>query len=928
MITLQNFEIPNHNTSGLETTDGRWPYNLEKEARIRDLVEGGVMKLPETYWRNTTKEEMCLEFVDNFKNQYTQLYPNRAALLLSPRNESGMRKFVCTFVRPTELPYEELYDWESPGNPGKGCAAYIANYIRYEELPRPTELPPVVVSPATTLKWQIGDCFDMSILLASLLLGTGYDAYVIIGYATQDVCQNNQDRKTWVNDMEPVVSEEAAKTKSTAKGASKYFSKLKQRPNLESVFDKEQAKKKNAKKAEDVKEVDDDKEAEEDPLQGKRVHAWVMLVGSSSKRKDESITEGDCFFVEPSTGQRVEITDPNYLGVESMFNNHNYWVSMQENKTGNEHRSKDFFNLGDLMRWEPVFVIEDEDDEEDPNDATVGVGGGGERERRTAVNEDQDLVPPSWVQRLTLSRRQYENRYPSHHKLVTYKNAKIDLHAEYSEEDLKVRVVSLKDEFGGTTFGETHTFFRFRKDKLMRRAVYPARNADGAQTMKTVQHEWFDEGRWQPLPGEQPPPGASQEALAQHIFEEGVKRTMIFYGKARLDGLTKRVEVFFPQTKGNEGLTRGDDPPAVKKIMEYYKARDDRLIYRSATFHEPSAANHHESRAQRANLYAGAGSPTDARTAPPLKKMAEKFERNPDVPADQDCAKRTFYITLNEIKVEYHYGEGRITRSNRHYSKDQKSAKDRDGEGIAVTIPLLQPHQKKPGQAVLAEELRMLGTKEKKCLDEIRSKQAFAEEILKNREEEEGRTQAGGGPRKCQAEITVYDTLRNETKEAKVDIEQRKADERRRAEQRKDYLAPYLAQYAKGGDTKNIRLTGKDAIDVKNQVLKDLKERLIQRAHIMQNRLDREKEELARHQTNFHKAQEQMTETKEHDHFIQIVENAIWRIGILETRLERHQQEALQKYANLDMKLREDERLNDGGGAAPGGRHHPTGGGF
>lgn len=31
--------------------------------------------------------------------------------------------------------------------------------------------------------WQRGDCFDMSILLASLLIGYGYDAYVVYGRA-------------------------------------------------------------------------------------------------------------------------------------------------------------------------------------------------------------------------------------------------------------------------------------------------------------------------------------------------------------------------------------------------------------------------------------------------------------------------------------------------------------------------------------------------------------------------------------------------------------------------------------------------------------------------------------------------------------------------------------------------------------------------
>eukprot|EP00659_Diplonema_papillatum_P002956 gene2956-4647_t len=199
---------------------------------------------------------------------------------------------------------------------------------------------------------------------------------------------------------------------------------------------------------------------------------------------------------------------------------------------------------------------------------------------------------------------------------------------------------------------------------------------------------------------------------------------------------------------------------------------------------------------------------------------------------------------------------------------------------VPVAIPVLQPHQKQPKASMLADELRSLVVKEKKALDEIRLKQAFVDDVLRIRQEEEGLT-----GRKCQAEITVYDTLRNETKETKIDEEQRKADERRRAEQRKDYLAPYLSQYCKGTATRDVRLSAKDAVDVKNAVLKDLKDRLIQRAHIMQNRLDREKEELARHQTNFHKSQEQMAESKEHEHYIQIVENAMWRISILEKRL-------------------------------------------
>lgn len=37
------------------------------------------------------------------------------------------QKFVCTTIRPTLLPYPELYEWE-------GCARFVADHITYEPL--------------------------------------------------------------------------------------------------------------------------------------------------------------------------------------------------------------------------------------------------------------------------------------------------------------------------------------------------------------------------------------------------------------------------------------------------------------------------------------------------------------------------------------------------------------------------------------------------------------------------------------------------------------------------------------------------------------------------------------------------------------------------------------------------------------------------
>lgn len=102
-----------------------------------------------------------------------------------PRNERSIRKFICTTIRPTKLPYTELYEWDR-------CAKFIADYLEYEEIPEPTKFPDVIPSPANVLDWQAGDSFDFSITLCSLLIGVGYDAYVVIGTAPKKITTKDE----------------------------------------------------------------------------------------------------------------------------------------------------------------------------------------------------------------------------------------------------------------------------------------------------------------------------------------------------------------------------------------------------------------------------------------------------------------------------------------------------------------------------------------------------------------------------------------------------------------------------------------------------------------------------------------------------------------------------------------------------------------
>ena len=54
----------------------------------------------------------------------------------------------------------------------------------------------MLASPHTIIRHQRGNSFDYATLLCSLLLGAGYDAYVVSGYASREICNMDQSRET------------------------------------------------------------------------------------------------------------------------------------------------------------------------------------------------------------------------------------------------------------------------------------------------------------------------------------------------------------------------------------------------------------------------------------------------------------------------------------------------------------------------------------------------------------------------------------------------------------------------------------------------------------------------------------------------------------------------------------------------------------
>ena len=87
---------------------------------------------PDSYNSNTKKEELILQFVDNFKSQFQYIYPDRKPLFMSPYNECGISKFVCSSLRPTTMKFSQIYDWSQ-------CAQYVSDYLQFVPLDSATD---------------------------------------------------------------------------------------------------------------------------------------------------------------------------------------------------------------------------------------------------------------------------------------------------------------------------------------------------------------------------------------------------------------------------------------------------------------------------------------------------------------------------------------------------------------------------------------------------------------------------------------------------------------------------------------------------------------------------------------------------------------------------------------------------------------------
>lgn len=152
-------------------------------------------------------------------------------------------------------------------------------------------------------------------------------------------------------------------------------------------------------------------------------------------------------------------------------------------------------------------------------------------------------------------------------------------------------------------------------------------------------------------------------------------------------------------------------------------------------------------------------------------------------------------------------------------------------------------------------------------------------------------------------ERSVYDVAReraNEEVHRKGDpVEEQ---EEKTEDTKIDILAPYLVDYQ--GKT----LDALQAEFVMKKCKNDFRKRLMDRAQIIQKRLEEEQDQLKKRRAQMQRRGDNVE--KDEKAFEQYQSNAMFRIQILEQRLSRHEVQAIKKFAELERTLAEDVRLS------------------
>lgn len=483
--------------------------------------------------------------------------------------------------------------------------------------------------------------------------------------------------------------------------------------------------------------------------------------------------------------------------------------------------------------------------------------------------------PPPYTNALNFTRNEYLIRYPPNGKrTIQYYCSKADFYARgINSQSIVMRITNYLD-VECTKVKEIHEWYENRKDKLFKRSRFFIN--------KFHFIEYYH-------------PGSVGE-IKQWTEYPGKAVNIDFYNDGNLERLKRREEIIG------------------EKVTEYYSNRNDNLVKRIVEFTNNKKLV--ENRTTSFTLPGYSSVPGTVSSELYVTSMLQIYDKNPLMEKlNQDDVSSKFYsISEGKVIIKYHYKNGSINNEVKTYyhtragltntlqsnqnnktgylNNDVSNGLNNLGSNSLMEANLMQ----EIGLDDNLEKLQEASTLERECYTQVKLSFQRLQNILKQRYDSEF---------EVIHERTVYEKAIDQAHESSASILSQQTElSLKQAIKSTDYLTPFLRHVK---DINNI--SREEASIIRQNCLDALKMRLVERANIIQSRLNDENILLGKRQEQFQRSQREGEFSKisaEHEKYCT---DALFRIQILEKRLADHEDTSLKKFAELDIKLASDPRL-------------------
>lgn len=614
-----------------------------------------------------------------------------------------------------------------------------------------------------------------------------------------------------------------------------------------------------------------------DLLGGDRVHAWVLVLPADQQgHRGSQRVPAEPVFLEPSSGVAYAPADAPYLGITSVFNERQFWACLSPHLPPGELG----VDLADSRLWEPLLPAASAADAEAASPASALA------DPSTPSPLSLVSAPPSWVQRPSISREEHRARFPTGRRVTFYRGVVLERFQEFEpglQGLVQQRTSYHADDVTLSAPVRVSCVYRHRSDGLCRRVSYPAEDRA---------HEAY---------------GAGREGGLREVAQITTKhRLLLFDPRARVDRLAARLET------------------VAAKVVEVFEGRGDRLLCRAVTADAgPAPGPNAGGAGAGGGAGADAGSVSVGRAVtlslgrgPELAvhRISETFGRDASRPAHDDVCKRTFLLAEQRIRTQYHRC-GRALRPAvkvldkrapapaaawAHPAPRPAPAPAPGPSSASGSVPCACGQADEGAAAWCAGARREAALAvwglQSACVREVREREKALGEVLQRAELAKHAAGPEPGAHRQAEERAAAGRGRGSG-----------TGEKEGGEECEDVLSVFVAGLGAGAVRPDGSLGRAEAEVVRGRCLGAARERLVERAGVMQARLEAEKAKLQQTQGQFKRTAGSGVERDEE--LQQRYQQSLFAIEVLKTRIRLHEEAAVAKYVALEQRLRQHPML-------------------